>query len=46
MIEIRNDLVADTAGQMAWAERLARLLASATVANAANDELMEAQRHA
>jgi predicted N-formylglutamate amidohydrolase len=46
MIEIRNDLVADTAGQMAWAERLARLLAQATVANAANDELMEAQRHA
>lgn len=46
MIEIRNDLVADTAGQVAWAERLARLLASATAANAANDELMEAQKHA
>lgn len=27
MIEIRNDLIADAAGQDAWAERLARLLA-------------------
>lgn len=46
MIEIRNDLVADAAGQAEWADRLARLLASVDLRDAANDRMLEAQRHA
>lgn len=46
MIEIRNDLIADVAGQQEWAERLSRLLAAAGTDLLSNGRNSGIRRHA